>query len=495
MSPLYSLLVSFFLSLLVVSWIHPRLVKIALLKNIVDNPDARKLQRTPVPVLGGVAVFSGIVIGIGSVESAVNSSGLLIVIMAMMAMLYTGTMDDILNLSPALRFLIEILVVLLLIHAGGYCIDDFHGLWGIGRIPRWIAVPLTVVASVGIINAINLIDGVNGLSSGYCITACTMFGTLFYLSGDMKMTILAAVSVGALIPFFLHNVFGKTSKMFIGDGGTLVMGVVITVFVIETLRSGSSCGAYVEPRVGLVPFSLAVLCIPVFDTLRVMFSRILRGVSPFRPDKTHLHHMFINLGCSHAAVTLAITNGTSAIENVVGTILSPIRAGVASIDRLAERYYNYMFRYETLEAKNAEMEKQILAMQEDIRTDVDFVLTYEELMGIFEAKEINFSTLPDSPDLDEGTRAGRGFAVAVVLLEGTGNNARALRDIVKNAVALLGGGNQSGALFGKLCGFLLQRVNLCGGHSVAALFDLLLDSRKAGFDFFNSHCVKPPSLV
>ena len=120
MSPLYSLLVSFFLSLLVVSWIHPRLVKIALLKNIVDNPDARKLQRTPVPVLGGVAVFFGIVIGIGSVESAVNSSGLLIVIMAMMAMLYTGTMDDILNLSPALRFLIEILVVLLLIHAGGY---------------------------------------------------------------------------------------------------------------------------------------------------------------------------------------------------------------------------------------------------------------------------------------------------------------------------------------------------------------------------------------
>ena len=218
MSPLYSLLVSFFLSLLVVSWIHPRLVKIALLKNIVDNPDARKLQRTPVPVLGGVAVFFGIVIGIGSVESAVNSSGLLIVIMAMMAMLYTGTMDDILNLSPALRFLIEILVVLLLIHAGGYCIDDFHGLWGIGRIPRWIAVPLTVVASVGIINAINLIDGVNGLSSGFCILACMMFGTLFYLSGDMKMTLLAVVSVGALIPFFFHNVFGKTSKMFIGDG-------------------------------------------------------------------------------------------------------------------------------------------------------------------------------------------------------------------------------------------------------------------------------------
>lgn len=306
MSPLYSLLVSFFLSLLVVSWIHPRLVKIALLKNIVDNPDARKLQRTPVPVLGGVAVFFGIVIGIGSIESAVNSSGLLIVIMAMMAMLYTGTMDDILNLSPALRFLIEILVVLLLIHAGGYCIDDFHGLWGIGRIPRWIAVPLTVVASVGIINAINLIDGVNGLSSGFCILACMMFGTLFYLSGDMKMTLLAVVSVGALIPFFFHNVFGKTSKMFIGDGGTLVMGIIMSIFVIEILQSGSLCAAYVGESIGLIPFALAVLCIPVFDTLRVMSTRILKGTSPFHPDKTHLHHMFIELGASHMATTLAI---------------------------------------------------------------------------------------------------------------------------------------------------------------------------------------------
>ena len=306
MTPQYSVLLSLIISLLVVSWIHPRLVKIALLKNLVDNPDSRKLQRQPVPVLGGIAVFFGIVIGYGSVCGMVNYAGMLIVIMAMMVMLYIGTMDDILSLSPALRFAVEFFVALLLIFNGGYLLDDFHGLWGVGMLPDWMAVPLTVVAVVGIINAINLIDGVNGLSSGYCITACTMFGTLFYLSGDMKMTILSAVSVGALIPFFLHNVFGKTSKMFIGDGGTLVMGVVITVFVIETLRSGSSCGAYVEPRVGLVPFSLAVLCIPVFDTLRVMFSRILRGVSPFRPDKTHLHHMFINLGCSHAAVTLAI---------------------------------------------------------------------------------------------------------------------------------------------------------------------------------------------
>lgn len=302
----YTIIIPFFTALLLVGWIHPRLVKIALLKNIVDNPDARKLQRTPVPVLGGVAVFFGVVIAIGCMSSVVDCSGLPVVIMAMMAMLYTGTMDDILSLSPGLRFVIEIVVVLLLIFVGGYCIDDFHGLWNIGRFSYWCAVPLMVVAAVGIINAINLVDGVNGLSSGYCIMACLIFGTLFFLAGEAPMTILAAVSVGALIPFFLHNVFGKTSKMFIGDGGTLVMGVVMSVFVIAILQNGSRVAAYVNPNVGLVPFTLAVLSVPVFDTLRVMSTRILKGTSPFRPDKTHLHHMFIDLGCSHVATTLAI---------------------------------------------------------------------------------------------------------------------------------------------------------------------------------------------
>ena len=110
----YTIIIPFFTALLLVGWIHPRLVKIALLKNIVDNPDARKLQRTPVPVLGGVAVFFGVVIAIGCMSSVVDCSGLPVVIMAMMAMLYTGTMDDILSLSPGLRFVIEIVVVLLL---------------------------------------------------------------------------------------------------------------------------------------------------------------------------------------------------------------------------------------------------------------------------------------------------------------------------------------------------------------------------------------------
>ena len=299
-------LLSFLVALLSVRWIHPRLVRIALDKNIVDNPNARKLQRRPTPVLGGIAVFFGSVIGLGCASFCCDCSDLFIVVVAMMIMLYTGTMDDILDLSPGLRFLIEIGTVLLLIFVGGYTLNDFHGLWGIHQIPQWVAVPLTIFAAVGIINAINLIDGVDGLSSGYCILTSLLFGVMFWYVGDRVMVVLAVVAAGSLIPFFFHNVFGKSSKMFIGDGGTLVMGVVLSVFVIRILRHGALSEVYDAENIGLVPFTLAVLSVPVFDTLRVMTTRILKRKSPFHPDKTHLHHMFIRLGCSHAATTLAI---------------------------------------------------------------------------------------------------------------------------------------------------------------------------------------------
>ena len=287
-------------------WIHPKILKIAILKNIVDNPDARKLQRRPIPVMGGIAVFFGLLVGICSSQIMFFSPGVFILTAAMLVMLYTGTIDDILDLSPNIRFLIEILVVGFIMYVNECAIDNFNGLWGIGTIPTWFAAPLTVFAAVGIINAINLIDGVNGLSSGFCFMASVLFAIMFYISGNVTMTILATSAAGAIVPFFLHNVFGKTSKMFIGDGGTLVIGTMMSMFVISILGKGSLSARFAEQGVGLIPFTLAVLAVPVFDTLRVMSMRILRGKSPFSPDKTHLHHLFIELGFTHTGTTVSI---------------------------------------------------------------------------------------------------------------------------------------------------------------------------------------------
>ena len=293
----------FLVAMVATWWIFKKVLKIAMMKNIVDNPDARKLQRTPVPVLGGVAVFFGMIVALVVTRLLFDTYTLFAIMGVMTIMLYLGTMDDILSLSPKLRFVVEIGVVCLLIYCNDYSINDFHGLWGIYQISEWIAVPLTIFACVGIINSINMIDGVNGLSSGYCITTCAIFGSAFILTEDKDAASLAMLSVGALIPFFIHNVFGKKSKMFIGDGGTLLMGTIISTFVIGALNVNSPLAEKVSPNFSVIAFALSLLVMPVFDCLRVMVSRVLRRTSPFYPDRTHFHHLLFDMGFSHVGTT------------------------------------------------------------------------------------------------------------------------------------------------------------------------------------------------
>lgn len=300
------ILLPFIAALIAAIWAFPKILRIALIKNIVDNPDARKLQRVPVPVLGGMVVMAGILVALCVADLLVDCNSLYTVVLAMGIMLFIGTMDDILDIPSTTRFILEILVALMIIYTCDYSLDNLHGLWGVYELSPWVSIPLTIVTVVGVINAINLIDGVDGYSSGYCVMACGMFGAFFYLVGEMPMTMLAIVCMASLIPFFLHNVFGRKSKMFIGDGGTLLMGCVMSVFVLNILKSTTECEAYCSLGLGLVPFTLAVLCVPVFDTVRVMTMRILRKTSPFHADKTHLHHLFIEMGFSHIGTTASI---------------------------------------------------------------------------------------------------------------------------------------------------------------------------------------------
>ena len=183
--------------------------------------------------------------------------------------------------------------------------NDFHGLFGIHKLPVYLSLPLVAFGGCGIINAINMIDGVDGLSSGLCIMACLAFGLFFCASYDGTMAVMCALAAGALIPFFLHNVFGHRSKMFIGDSGTLMMGMLMTIFTLHTVDNTSRV-AYNFPNMGVVAFTISVLSVPIFDTLRVMTGRIAKGVSPFHADKSHLHHLFIEIGFSHVGTAMAV---------------------------------------------------------------------------------------------------------------------------------------------------------------------------------------------
>ena len=289
--------------------VHPSLVKIAHMKSIVDNPDARKLNKVPVPVLGGVAVFFGIMFSLSIAGYYIEGMNIQFeLIIAMMIMLYTGVGDDILQLSPRLRFALQIFVVCLMMFLCGIYIDDFHGLWGVGELPWYVAVALTIFSCVGIINSINLIDGVDGLCSGYGVFASMMFAVCFMLMGDVSYAVLAFAVAGAIFPFMLHNMFGEKYKMFLGDGGSLVLGFICSLYVMRIIQSGDDVVSG-----STISFTLAVLSIPVFDTVRVMVARIINHRSPFSPDKTHLHHMFISLGYSHVITAINIIMLTGAI--------------------------------------------------------------------------------------------------------------------------------------------------------------------------------------
>ena len=251
--------------------------------------------------MGGIAVFFGVAFGIMAGYTAGGMLGveydiiLLPVLAAIVVMLYVGALDDIRGLSPSSRLVIESLTMIGLIYAGGGCIDTFHGLWGIGSFSWWIAV-----------NAVNMIDGVNGLSSTLCLLSSGLYGIVFLKSGDVANATLAFSMAAALVPFMIHNIFGLRSRMFIGDAGTMVMGLLLTWFTISLLKSDSPITFYEDANnVNLIAFALAVLCVPVFDTLRVMTMRMVRKKSPFHPDKTHLHHIFINVGVSHFITTMS----------------------------------------------------------------------------------------------------------------------------------------------------------------------------------------------
>ena len=174
--------ISLIVSLGVAWYVYPKILLISIHKNIVDSPNARKLQKMPVPILGGFVVFSGILAAFLCVSTQIDVGSLFPIFCIMTVLLLIGLADDIISLSAKGRLLTEVIVVIMLIFSDkSVVIDNLYGLWGVHAIPLYLALPLTVVAGVGIINAINLIDGIDGLASGYCALACSTFALFFYI--------------------------------------------------------------------------------------------------------------------------------------------------------------------------------------------------------------------------------------------------------------------------------------------------------------------------
>jgi UDP-N-acetylmuramyl pentapeptide phosphotransferase/UDP-N-acetylglucosamine-1-phosphate transferase len=296
-----SLIVSFFIVLVSI----PSIVTVAQLKRLYDEPGRRKSHHQAIPNLGGVAIFAGVLIALGLFADFSKAVELRLLIVSMVVIFFIGIKDDILIIAPDKKLIGEIVASLIIILLGNIRFSSLHGFLGIHEIPYILSVLLTCFVFIVIINGFNLIDGIDGLASGIGIILSAFFGVWFYLIGNFEYAILAAAVAGSLVAFFRFNVYGRKNKIFMGDTGSLLLGLFMSFIVVKFNELNAMLDSpYVIKAAPAVSFG--ILIVPLFDTLRVFIIRISRKQSPFRPDKNHIHHVLLKVGYSHLGATIRI---------------------------------------------------------------------------------------------------------------------------------------------------------------------------------------------
>lgn len=287
--------------------IIPQILLIAFRKKLLDEPDPRKIHKTEVPRLGGIAFFPSILLGLfllygfgqkyGGPEMTAllirNLQSLCFVSSGAILLYLTGMADDLVGVRYKAKFVMQTLSALFVI-LGGLYLGDLHGLFWLHRLPMVAAVLVTVLLMVYIINAINLIDGIDGLASGLSAIACAFYTYVFFKAGLYLFSALSVATLGTLIPFFIYNMFGnpqKHKKIFMGDTGSLTIGLYLSVMSLRISRIGEMPDGCNQLVIAFAP-----LLIPCLDVVRVYLHRLRAHRNPFLPDKTHIHHKLLALG-------------------------------------------------------------------------------------------------------------------------------------------------------------------------------------------------------
>lgn len=269
---------------------------LALKYGLVDVPDPRKIHTSPIPVVGGLAIFVMVVVLLLMVDGVnrftfylVIGSGLVVVI---------GLLDDVFELSAFWRFVVQVVASLVVVYFSSVQLDSFGFLLS----PSWdlqlgfMAIPITIFGVVGVINALNMADGIDGLAAMTFVFPVLMMALL---SSDVKISLWLLLTASSVIVFVLFNK-SRAYKIFLGDSGSLLLGFVLA-WLLVYFSQGTS--AIMKPVTALY-----LVALPVYDTIFVMLKRILNGDSPFKPDKTHLHHLFLSLGFSQTKALFAMMN-------------------------------------------------------------------------------------------------------------------------------------------------------------------------------------------
>jgi UDP-N-acetylmuramyl pentapeptide phosphotransferase/UDP-N-acetylglucosamine-1-phosphate transferase len=295
-------LLAFITAFIVAMLVMPPLIKVVNRFHFFDVPDDRKEHSMPIPTMGGIASFAGLLVASLLWYRFTNDILTISFFFSICTLCAVGIMDDLRNLPARYKLVIQAAVASL-IAFGGVRIESFNGLFGIEQLPVSAQYTITIIAITGITNAFNLIDGIDGLAGGLGFMSLIISGIILILCHDANSAILAFALGGGLLGFLYYNF--NPARIFMGDTGSLVLGFVVAVLAIKVIQLNS--GLHAGIIISNAPvFALGIVAIPVFDTLRVFAIRLWQGRSPFSPDKNHFHHLLTNNGWSHSFTSRTI---------------------------------------------------------------------------------------------------------------------------------------------------------------------------------------------
>ncbi|QHT65758.1 undecaprenyl/decaprenyl-phosphate alpha-N-acetylglucosaminyl 1-phosphate transferase [Rhodocytophaga rosea] len=302
-----SILTSFLTSFIITYTAIPMVLRVAQIRKIFDEPDERKIHKKTIPALGGVAMFSGLFFSIMFWSQPELFINLRWVILSLVIMFLLGLKDDIVSINPYKKLIGQIVAAMLVVVWGDIRLNSLHGLFGIYELIPAIDIVLSIFVMIVIVNAFNLIDGIDGLAGGIGVIASLVFGGMFLISNEPLLALISFSLTGALLAFLRYNF--SPASIFMGDGGSLVTGFILAILCIRFININenliSETSHFPAPAI-----ALAILIVPLADTLRVFIIRIMNKKSPFSADRNHIHHLLLNLRLNHkkAALTLYLMN-------------------------------------------------------------------------------------------------------------------------------------------------------------------------------------------
>ena len=300
------LLEIFLANLITTFLLIPRIRNTTLKLGYTDTPDARSSHQNTVPTFGGIAFYVSLILTLFMLQKEYDNAIIITLLVSISILFFTGFKDDLRNSSPKAKLFGQLLAVSLLMLHSEFYISSLHGLFGIYEMPPIIGVPFSVFLFISIINAYNLIDGIDGLASMVGIVAAFSFGVLFYHLDLYFYTGICVAIISMLFAFLRFN-FSTKKKIFMGDTGSLTIGFVLGILGMRLMTLDFETVSLIGiPRSGILLLVLTILIVPTFDVSRVIFIRLIKKMSISSPDRNHIHHILIDAGLTHKKASLLL---------------------------------------------------------------------------------------------------------------------------------------------------------------------------------------------